>query len=61
MDFGKLKDMGRKYVDKARQIAEGLTELEVKVEEATNDDKWGPHGALMAGKYFHNLVFCIYM
>jgi len=51
MDFniGKLKELGRKAVDRARQVAEGLTPLEVKVEEATNDDKWGPHGQLMAG------------
>lgn len=39
----------RAGLDKARQYAEGLNELEVKVEEATNSDKWGPHGSLMQG------------
>lgn len=41
--------MARKGIDRARQIAEGLNELEMKVEEATNNDKWGPHGTLMSG------------
>ena len=40
----------RAGLDKARQYAEGLNELEVKVEEATNSDKWGPHGSLMQGE-----------
>lgn len=48
-DLGKMKNMARKGIDKARQIAEGLNELEMKVEEATNNDKWGPHGSLMSG------------
>lgn len=48
-DLGKVKNMARKGIDRARQIAEGLNELELKVEEATNNDKWGPHGSLMSG------------
>lgn len=48
-DLGKVKNMARKGIDRARQIAEGLNELETKVEEATNNDKWGPHGSLMSG------------
>lgn len=48
-DFKKVTDFARKGLDKARQYAEGLNELEIKVEEATNSDKWGPHGTLMQG------------
>jgi hypothetical protein len=49
LDFTKVIDTARKGLDKARQYAEGLNELEIKVEEATNSDKWGPHGTLMQG------------
>lgn len=49
LDFSKVKDFARKGLDKARQYAEGLNELEITVEEATNSDKWGPHGSLMQG------------
>ena len=38
-----------------RQYAEGLNELEIKVEEATNSEKWGPHGSLMQGVAFYLL------
>lgn len=48
-DFAKIKDMGRRYADKAKQYAEGLSPMEMKVADATNDDKWGPHGSVMAG------------
>jgi hypothetical protein len=46
-------------LDKARQYAEGLNELEVKVEEATNSDKWGPHGSLMQGALLLQMRFSI--
>ena len=49
LDFKKVTDFARKGLDKARQYAEGLNELEIKVEEATNSDRWGPHGTLMQG------------
>lgn len=52
-DLGKVKNMARKGIDRARQLAEGLNELEMKVEEATNNDKWGPHGSLMSGAQCH--------
>ena len=29
-----------------KQVALDMTDLEVKTEEATNNDKWGPHGSL---------------
>lgn len=31
------------------QVALNLTELEMKVEEATNNEPWGPHGTIMNG------------
>lgn len=31
-----------------RQFALNLTETEIRVEEATNNDPWGPHGSEMA-------------
>ncbi len=34
---------------KVKQMALNLTDLEVKVEEATNNEPWGPHGTVMAG------------
>ena len=34
---------------KVKQMALNLTDLEVKVEEATNNEPWGPHGSVMAG------------
>lgn len=36
---------GQKQV---RQFALNLTETEVRVEEATNNDPWGPHGSEMS-------------
>jgi len=33
---------------KVKQMALNLTDLEVKVEEATNNEPWGPHGSVMA-------------
>lgn len=30
-----------------KQVALDMTDLEVKTEEATNNDKWGPHGSLL--------------
>jgi ENTH domain len=35
---------------KVKQMALNLTDLEVKVEEATNNEPWGPHGSAMAGQ-----------
>lgn len=41
-----LKGVG----NKVKQIALQLTEVEIKVEDATNNDPWGPHGKDMAGE-----------
>ena len=40
-----LKGIG----NKVKQVALQLTEIEVKVEDATNNEPWGPHGKDMAG------------
>lgn len=39
----------RSATSKVKQYALNLTPLEVKVEEATNSDTWGPHGSVMNG------------
>ena len=41
-----LKGIG----NKVKQVALQLTEIEVKVEDATNNEPWGPHGKDMAGE-----------
>jgi epsin len=45
-----LKGLG----NKVKQIALQLTEIEIKVEDATNNDPWGPHGKDMAGMVTQN-------
>ncbi|XP_049861747.1 clathrin interactor 1-like [Schistocerca gregaria] len=37
----------RELVDKATNVVMNYTDIEAKVREATNDDAWGPTGALM--------------
>ena len=44
--FSYLKGIG----NKVKQVALQLTEIEVKVEDATNNEPWGPHGKDMAGE-----------
>lgn len=39
----------RSATSKVKQYALNLTPLEIKVEEATNADTWGPHGTVMNG------------
>ena len=39
----------RSMLAQVKQMALNLTDLEVKVEEATNNEPWGPHGSVMAG------------
>lgn len=40
-------------VEKAKTYAMSMnmTELEIKVMEATNSEPWGPHGSVMSGTY----------
>ena len=38
--------------NKAKQYALNLTDIEIKVEQATNNDPWGPHGTAMGGANF---------
>ena len=35
--------------NRAKQYAMNLSEIELKVEEATNNEAWGPTGTLMSG------------
>jgi len=39
-----------KALDKAKTYINNMTDLEIKVHEATNHDPWGPHGAVMQGE-----------
>ena len=47
--FTYLKGLG----NKVKQMALQLTEVEIKVEDATNNEPWGPHGKDMAGEKRH--------
>ncbi|XP_033098817.1 clathrin interactor 1-like isoform X8 [Anneissia japonica] len=38
----------REISDKVTNVVMNYSEVEAKVREATNDEQWGPHGALMA-------------
>ena len=40
--------------NKVKKYAMNLSDLEIKVEEATNMETWGPHGSAMSG------LFCIF-
>ena len=50
--FGMLKSLA----NRAKQYAYNLSEIELKVEEATNNDAWGPTGTLMSGTHFIRFV-----
>ena len=39
----------KKVTTTVKQVALNLTETEIKVEEATNNEPWGPHGTTMSG------------
>ncbi len=53
--FTYLKGLG----NKVKQMALQLTEVEIKVEDATNNQPWGPHGKDMAGKItIHGVAQC---
>lgn len=43
------KELLGKLVLKTKAAVQGLSELAVKAQEATNTDAWGPHGQLMTG------------
>ena len=38
---------------KVKQYAKNLSPIELKVEEATSNEPWGPHGTAMAGESGH--------
>jgi hypothetical protein len=37
--------------NKVKKYAMNLSDLEIKVEDATNMDTWGPHGSAMSGSF----------
>lgn len=39
----------KNVVDKAKAYVNNVSELEMKVLEATNHEPWGPHGTVMQG------------
>ena len=43
--------MYKTVVNKAKQMALNLTPLELKVEDATSNEPWGPHGTAMSGEH----------
>ena len=42
--------MVKKAVTKGMALAYNMTEIEIKVLDATNEEAWGPHGQAMAGE-----------
>lgn len=40
-----------------KQYAKNLSVIELKVEEATSNEPWGPHGTAMAGKLLSEHFF----
>lgn len=40
-----------KVSSRVKQYALSMTPLELKVDEATNNEPWGPHGTVMAGEH----------
>lgn len=43
------RGMLKKAQDKVKQYTLNLTDLELKVEDATSNETWGPHGSTMTG------------
>lgn len=39
----------RGITTKIKKVALNMSDIEIKVEEATNNEPWGPHGTAMAG------------
>ena len=48
--MGDALDMFSRVATVAKQVALNLSEIEIKVDEATNNEPWGPHGAAMTGE-----------
>jgi hypothetical protein len=46
-NIDKIKATLSSAARKAKQVALALTDLEMKVEEATNAETWGPHGQIL--------------
>lgn len=54
---GDAMGMFNKVKKVVQQVALNLSETEIKVEEATSNEPWGPHGTVMTGT-LPNLAFC---
>jgi epsin len=50
VDGTNVLNMVKSVSNKVKQYALNLSEIEIKVEEATNNEPWGPHGTVMQGK-----------
>ena len=50
VDGTNVLNMVKTVSNKVKQYALNLSEIEIKVEEATNNEPWGPHGTVMQGK-----------
>lgn len=50
VDGTNVMNIVKNVSNKVKQYALNLTEIELKVEEATNNEPWGPHGSAMQGK-----------
>lgn len=50
------KEKAKQLARKAKQYALSMSDLEMKVEEATNSEPWGPHGQLLneIAEYAHD-------
>ena len=48
--------MFKSLANRAKQYAFNLSEIEVKVEEATNNEPWGPTGSQMSGGWAQTTV-----
>lgn len=49
VDGTNVLNMVKSVSNKVKQYALNLTDIELKVEEATNNEPWGPHGSAMQG------------
>ena len=51
----KAYGMFKSIANRAKQYALNLSEIELKVEDATNNEAWGPTGTQMSGQLLKHL------
>jgi hypothetical protein len=49
--FAGAQNKIKNLADRAKAYVNNVSELELKVLEATNHDPWGPHGSVMQGRF----------